>query len=119
MFSVALCTYNGVKYIADQLDSIINQTRTVDEIIVSDDGSTDGTLMILEEFAQKYSLLHYSVNTVRKGFKQNFLDTIRQCKGDVVLLSDQDDKWYLNKVEFVLERFQKHPKIQLGFRCCR
>lgn len=115
MISVALCTYNGVEFIKDQLDSILNQTRPVDEIIVSDDGSSDGTLVILKEYAEKYSCLRYSVNAIRKGFKQNFFDTMRQCKGDLVFLSDQDDRWHPNKVESVLKWFGAHPKMQLVF----
>lgn len=113
--SVAMCTYNGAKYLQEQLDSILHQTRPVDEIIVSDDGSSDDTLNILRTYAEKYPCLHYTKNLKNKGFKQNFMDTMRQCSGDIVFLSDQDDCWHPNKVEYILDWFNKHPNLQLVF----
>ena len=113
--SVAMCTYNGAKYIREQLDSILHQTRPVDEIIVSDDGSSDETLEILQKYAKEYPCVHYAKNSKNKGFKQNFLDTMRQCSGDIVFLADQDDRWLPNKVEFILDWYEKHPQVQLVF----
>lgn len=113
--SVAMCTYNGAKYIREQLDSILLQTRSVDEIIISDDGSSDDTVDILRMYAEKYPCVHFAKNTTNKGFKLNFLDTMRQCTGDIVFLADQDDRWLPNKVEYILDWYSNHPQIQLVF----
>ena len=66
--SVIMCTYNGAKYLKEQLDSIINQTYPIYELIIQDDCSTDGTVSILEEYAQKYSFIHYRINEKNKGY---------------------------------------------------
>ena len=113
--SVAMCTYNGARYIQEQLDSILHQTRPVDEIIISDDGSTDGTLEILRKYANDYHYINYCVNKTNKGFKQNFIDTINRCTGDIVFLSDQDDCWYEYKVAKILDLYEKNANLQVVF----
>lgn len=113
--SVAICTYNGAKYLKEQLDSILHQTRPVDEIVISDDGSTDDTMAILQQYATDYSYVRYAQNKWNKGYKQNFFYTLRQCTGDIIFLSDQDDVWHADKVERVLRWFDSHPKMQLVF----
>lgn len=97
--SVALCTYNGERYIADQLDSILNQTHVPDEIVVRDDGSTDRTLEILNEYAtdapELFDIEQHAENT---GVAKNFESAIRACTGDYIALSDQDDVWHEEKL---------------------
>lgn len=117
--SVAICTFNGARYIQEQLSSILSQTRKVDEIVICDDGSTDGTLNVLKRFSDEYSCVRYYVNERNKGFKQNFFDAMRLCTGDVVFLADQDDRWYPDKVELSLKWFDEHPKMQLLFTNAR
>lgn len=104
--SVALTTYNGKKYIKQQLESILCQMGLDDEIIICDDGSIDGTLEILEQ----YALNDKRINVIKNnhlGVVLNFEDAIRRCKNDVIFLSDHDDIWNTDKVENVKRRFNK------------
>jgi len=98
--SVALCTYNGAKYIEEQLRSIIDQTHRVNEIVVCDDGSIDETLEIVEKIKQQTSDIDFkiSVNKPNLGVCANFDKAIHECSGDIIFLSDQDDIWMKNKL---------------------
>ena len=98
MVSVALTTYNGAKYLREQLDSIYAQSLPPGEVVVSDDGSSDGTLSILEEYHRTKGLIFY-VNDERIGYSANFFRAISLCQGDYVALSDQDDVWFSTKLE--------------------
>lgn len=92
-----MATYNGEKYIKEQLDSILCQLSESDEIIISDDGSTDSTMEIIKGYYDSRIKL-YS-NTNRKGVVGNFENALGKSKGDFIFLADQDDVWMLNKVE--------------------
>lgn len=113
--SVAMCTYNGARYIREQLDSILHQSRQVDEVVISDDGSTDETIAILQQYAAKHSCVHYSVNKEKKGFMKNFIDTMYRCTGDVIFLADQDDVWVSDKAAVITEYFANHPNVNVLF----
>lgn len=114
--SVALCTYNGGNFLREQLDSILSQTHPVDEIVVSDDGSTDNTLAILQEYSQKHpALFVVSVNAVNLKSNANFEYTLKKCTGDFVFLSDQDDIWQGNKVSATLAAFAANPHAEAVF----
>ncbi|MCL2062539.1 MAG: glycosyltransferase family 2 protein [Firmicutes bacterium] len=106
--SVALCTYNGAKFLKEQLDSIEAQTVSVDEIIICDDASTDETVRIAEEFkaASKAEVKIYINETNLKSTK-NFEKAISLCTGEFVFLCDQDDIWEKNKVESMLHAQQE------------
>lgn len=108
MISLAMPTYNGEKYLREQLDSIYNQTMVPDEVIVVDDCSTDGTVGILEEYRQSRGLKYY-VNEQNLGYNKNFEKAIRLCSGDYIALSDQDDVWFANKVEESYNAIRKFP----------
>ncbi|MGE8526361.1 glycosyltransferase family 2 protein [Chryseobacterium rhizosphaerae] len=95
--SVCLATYNGGKYIKEQLDSIISQLGIADEIIISDDGSTDNTLDVIKELNE--SRIKIVINTLEKGYSKNFENAISHASGDIIFLSDQDDVWMGDKVE--------------------
>lgn len=96
--SVAIATYNGSKYVREQLDSIINQTVKPDEIIVSDDHSTDDTLAILNEYQEK-GLIKFFLNP-DKGIISNFKNAVSYCNAEnYIALSDQDDIWANEKLE--------------------
>ncbi len=98
--SIAICTYNGEKYIAEQINSILNQTLKPDEIIVCDDRSTDNTIKILEEIRQKSSVpVSIFINEKNLGVTKNFHKAIALCKSEYVALSDQDDVWLPEKLE--------------------
>lgn len=111
MISVALCTYNGQQFIKKQLDSIINQTISVDEIVICDDGSTDSTISIVKEIAstQKNIAFQIIINETNIGVRNNFEKAVRLCKGDYIFLSDQDDVWYSEKVETIMSFFYQNP----------
>ena len=100
--SVAMCTYNGEQYLREQLDSIAKQTRLPDELVVSDDGSIDKTLKLIEEFASSSPFpVRISVNDKNLGTTRNFEKAIWSCEGEVIALCDQDDIWHVKKLELV------------------
>ena len=112
MISVAIATYNGERFIREQLESIIHQTVLPDEIIVRDDRSTDDTLSIVEEYADKYRNIRWDVrkNPANKGFVKNFIGAILACNEEIILLCDQDDIWRFDRVERIIEFFSD-PKV--------
>lgn len=98
MISLAMPTYNGGKYLREQLDSIYSQTLLPDEVIVVDDCSTDDTIQILEEYRIKYGLKYFR-NDHNLGYNKNFERAITLCSGDYIALADQDDIWLPSKIE--------------------
>lgn len=85
--SVAMCTYNGAPYICEQLDSILQQTHAVQEIIVHDDHSTDETIAILQEYANQYpELIRLHLSKVNQGAVRNFEKCIGLCQGDIIFI---------------------------------
>ena len=114
--SVALCTYNGEKYIAEQLCSIFCQDEYfIDEIQIGDDGSTDHTIDIIQEFQAKYGKIHLTVNDERLGPVKNFERTIMRCQGDYICLSDQDDVWHPDKLKVLIPILENDNTIQACF----
>lgn len=104
--SVAMAVYNGEKYVRQQVESIMMQLGDNDEMIVSYNRSQDSTLSILEQLSKKDQRIKI-YNCENKGVINNFENAIKQCKKDIVFLSDQDDVWVKNKVEIVLKEFEK------------
>lgn len=100
--SVALCTYNGAKYLPAQLDSILNQTHPADEIIIADDGSSDTTLDIIRNYAERENSIRFFVNDQNLGFVRNFSLAISKANCDYVALADQDDIWTPDHLEKLL-----------------
>lgn len=111
--SVVMCTYNGARYIREQLDSILNQTYPIYELIVQDDCSTDGTVEIVEEYQTKYPQVSIKiyVNEKNSGFNRNFLTAIQKAEGEYIAIADQDDIWLLNKLEVLLFNIGNHAFI--------
>lgn len=107
--SVCIASFNGERYLKEQISSVLPQLREEDEIIVSDDGSTDETFAILESFHD--SRIKMFVNEGRHGFIWNFENALKKAKGDVIFLCDQDDIWKPNKVEIVMEALQNHDIV--------
>lgn len=98
--SIAMATFNGEKFLQEQLDSFIAQSKLPDELVVSDDCSTDGTLEILERFTKKAPfdvIIHKNKNNL--GYAGNFNRALELTTGDLVFLSDQDDVWFDKKIE--------------------
>ena len=109
--SVAIATYNGAKYLAEQLESICNQSVTPDEVVISDDGSTDATCRIAEEFSAKYDGISFniSVNPAPGGSDRNFERAISLASGDVIYLADQDDVWLSDRLEIMQSILSASP----------
>lgn len=102
LISVAMATFNGVRFLATQLDSILNQSHQNIEVVIGDDGSTDGTLAVLDQYAGHYSNVTYYVNEKRLGYVHNFEQVIAACRGDYIALADQDDLWEPDKLKILL-----------------
>lgn len=112
--SIAMCTYNGARYLQEQLDSIAAQTRLPDELVICDDRSNDGTREIVESFMTKVSFpVRLYVNEENLGIVKNFEKAIRLCTGDIIALSDQDDVWKPNKHEKILTAFTEN--LEAGY----
>ncbi len=114
--SVAMCTYNGARYVREQLESIAAQTRAPDELVVCDDQSTDTTCEIVTGFAASAPFpVHLHVNEQNLGSIKNFERAIRLCEGDVIALSDQDDVWLPEKLSRIEDCLLRNPEVGLVF----
>ena len=114
--SVALCTYNGERFLKDQLDSIVNQTVLVDEIIICDDGSKDGTITFIENYKKESPItIQLFQNTINLGSSKNFEQCVKHCSGEFIFFADQDDIWKNNKVEKTIELFEQHKDWKAVF----
>ena len=104
--SVALTTYNGSKYIVEQLKSICKQTFLPDEIVICDDCSNDNTIEIIKQFSLQSPIkIKIHQNSINIGPRKNFEKCIQMCKGDILFFCDQDDVWLKNKVERMVNEF--------------
>ena len=116
MISVALCIYNGERFLAEQLSSIQAQTLPVDEVVICDDCSTDNSIKIIEEFAQNNALkIHINLNVSQLGSTKNFEKCLKLCEGDIIFLCDQDDYWHPEKVAKQVDFLGKNPNIEAVF----
>lgn len=114
--SVLMSTYNGKDYIYEQLESLRNQTRKADEVIIIDDRSTDNTVEIITKYINEYSLQSswkLIKNEVNKGWRQNFITGISETNGDIVFFSDQDDIWFNNKLEVYEKIFADYQSVNV------
>jgi len=92
--SVAMCTYNGSRFLENQLNSIGAQEVQPFELVICDDGSTDSTVQIIEAFRETVSFpVHLHRNSTNLGSTRNFQEAIELCRGDIIALCDQDDYW--------------------------
>lgn len=112
--SVALATYNGAQYLRAQLESIARQTVLPDELVVSDDGSSDETAGIVREFAAGAPFdVRFLSGPRNLGFSQNFNRALQACSGETVFLCDQDDVWLPEKIQRTLLCLDRHPEAVL------
>ena len=109
--SVAMISYQGAHYIEEQLDSILATLGPKDEVIVSDDGSTDGTREILVRYETKDERVRM-IDGPKRGVKANVENVLRACEGEYIFLADQDDIWMPEKVERVMAKLQE-PQVGL------
>lgn len=103
LVSIAMCTYNGERYLEEQLSSLIEQDYPNLEIIICDDKSTDNTINILGTFEKKYDYVQVVYNEVNLGFMKNFEKALLACKGDYIALCDQDDVFLPHKISTFME----------------
>lgn len=119
--SVALCTYNGATYLAEQLGSILNQTMPPGQIVVSDDGSTDASLAIAEQVVAEWRDGHPGItldlivltNPTALGVTANFEQALAACTGDLIALCDQDDVWLPERLERMMAEFDRRAGLLL------
>ena len=109
-----MATYNGAKFIREQIDSILNQTIQDFELVICDDCSTDETLSILKEYAKNDNRIRAYDNECNLGFKKNFENAICKCKGDYIALSDQDDIWLPKHLEILLNQMVGDIQLACG-----
>ena len=114
--SIALCTFNGERFLQEQLDSLAAQTRLPDEVVVGDDGSTDRTLEILEAWAKTVPFpVKIFKNTKNLGYTRNFEKCLNSCSGDILFPCDQDDVWFPTKIERMVSVFTSSSKTGLVY----
>lgn len=111
--SVAMSTYNGSAFLEKQLNSIFHQSRQVDEIVISDDASSDQTLAIIESCRLSHPDIAWKVLTSEQnqGFRRSFRRALTHCSGDLIFLCDQDDIWADAKVERTEQLFEANPQM--------
>lgn len=108
--SIALCTYNGQAHLQEQLASLMRQSRRPNEIVIGDDGSTDGTLELIRGF--DFGTLDVKVLEGRVGGPtENFQRTMLACTGDLIFLCDQDDIWHPQKIERMVAAFSRDVSL--------
>lgn len=113
--SLVLSCYNGSKYIVEQLDSIREQSRLVDEVLIGDDCSIDGTSEMVQSYIEEYKLSNWTLikNEKNQGWKSNFHNLLRLAHNDLVFLCDQDDVWLREKVFDMAEIMGVYPEIDV------
>lgn len=111
LVSVAMTTYNGEKYLKEQIDSILNQSYKNIELVICDDCSKDGTWRILQEYATMDNRIKIVQNSSNLGFIRNFEQAISLCTGDFIALSDQDDIWEPWKLEESLQAIESYDLV--------
>ena len=114
MVSIVMTTYNGEKYIAEQIDSILASSFQDIEINIFDDGSRDGTVSILREYEKRYlNKIHVYQNKENLGVTKNFLKAVGRTRSDYIMFCDQDDYWKPDKIAVTLKRM-RHMEAQVG-----
>lgn len=117
---VIVATYNGEKYIWEQLLSLLNQSSPIDQVLISDDGSIDDTIKIVNNFIRHYKLNNkwtLLINEKQLGYAKNFLYAIRKCKGNIICYCDQDDIWEKDKIKYIRQAFNQINNLKAC--CCR
>jgi len=114
--SVALCTYNGERWLPELLDSLAAQELIPDELVISDDASTDGSVGVAHEFAATAPFeVRIGVNPTRVGSTANFALALERCRGHFIALADQDDIWYPTKLRRLQRELAGDPTVTLVF----
>lgn len=110
MISVCMATYNGEKYIKEQIDSILRCISECDELIISDDGSSDKTMQIVNSYKSVFPNVRIFEGP-KRGPVRNFENALMHASGDYIFLSDQDDVWSSNKIRAVIDAFNESVDV--------
>ena len=110
LISICMATYNGEKYLQEQIESIINQSYKNFELIIQDDSSTDNTLQILQKYTNLPNVSIF-LNKTNLGYIKNFETVLQRAKGTYIAIADQDDIWNKNKLEILLQNIQNSTLI--------
>lgn len=102
LVSIAMASYNGERFIAEQLESILHQTYPNIEIIIVDDCSKDGTIAIIQQYQTSHENIKLFQNNINSGVTKTFEKAISEASGDFIAISDQDDIWELKKIEILM-----------------
>lgn len=113
--SIVLCSFNGERFLKEQIESIVCQTYPIHEIIFQDDGSTDRTLEIAQTYADQYPFIRICRNTENLGFNRNFENALKKATGDFIAIADQDDIWYPQKIEKQVQAIGTHDLCISGY----
>jgi len=118
--SIAVCTYNGERFLQAQLDSLLAQTHRPQQIVIRDDVSSDGTLALLQAFVPRAEAagiaVDLQVNPQNVGYRRNFDGALRACTGEIIFLCDQDDVWHADKLARFCAVFAARPAL-LALHC--
>jgi glycosyltransferase involved in cell wall biosynthesis len=106
-----MCTFNGSRYLREQLDSIVAQTYPITEMLIFDDGSTDESMQILEEYEKQFPFISLHRNELNLGFNANFEKALRSATAEVIAIADQDDYWHPEKIERMISRWDRSKPI--------
>ena len=109
--SVVLCTFNGARFLAEQVNSILNQTFAIHELIISDDASTDNTVILAHEMAARDARIQVIALQENLGFSANFQQAITQATAPLIALADQDDIWHPEKIARMLEALEADASL--------
>ena len=112
--AILMATYNGEKYLGEQIDSLLAQTYKDWHLYIHDDGSTDNTNAILQEYAQKHSNIHVLEYESQRGAMRNFLSLLQRVEADYYMFCDQDDVWLKEKVELSFEEMKRQEAACQG-----
>jgi len=111
LVSVAMATYNGEKFLKDQMDSLLAQTYRHFEVVISDDGSTDRTQEIIKGYQTRDARVRFSVNLKPEGYIRNFERALSLCRGEIIFLCDQDDVWHTDKIKRHMQVYQEQKTL--------
>ena len=113
--ALVLCAYNGLKWVASQIESLLGQSACPSEVVLSDDASTDGTWTVLEDLAKRLrargAVVALHRNSGNVGYVAHFADALVRATGDVIFLCDQDDIWYPDKLAVMAGYFEEDPAL--------
>ena len=116
VLSIAMCTYNGARFLAEQLESIAAQTRLPDELVICDDRSTDESVEVIRNFARRVPFpVLLGINEENLGSTKNFEKAIGLCRGEIIVLADQDDVWHPQKLTCIASVLERDERIGAVF----